>query len=131
MTGDDPWWTPLGVFLAGGTGALLRVALSATVESRLGERLPHVGVLTANLVGCLLIGACAATIPVGPWRTIILGGLLGGFTTYSAFALFKADLLASGRYDLFGIQLGLHLVGGLLAVVGGMQLMRLFGLAVE
>lgn len=125
------WWTPVGVFLAGGTGALLRVLLSASVESSLGERLPSVGVLAANLIGCLLIGAAAAAIPEGEWRTIVLGGLLGGFTTYSAFALFKADLIAQGRYDVLGIQLGLHLVGGVLAVLAGMHLMRLVGLAVK
>lgn len=125
------WWTPLGVFLAGGAGALVRVLLSTSVEASVGERLPAAGMLSANLLGCLLIGVAAAAIPEGEWRTVVLGGFLGGFTTYSAFALFKAELLSQGRYDVLGVQLGLHLVGGVLAVFAGMQLIRVCGLALE
>lgn len=115
------------VFVAGGAGATLRVLLAAAVEKGLGDRLANVGVLTANLIGCLLIGALAVVVPSGPWRTVWLGGLLGGFTTYSAFALFSVELAEHGRYGVLASQLALHLVGGVLCVLAGAALARILG----
>jgi CrcB protein len=116
------------VFLAGGAGATLRVALAAAVEHGLGERLPNVGVLLANLIGCLLIGLMTVVLPTGPWRTVVLGGFLGGFTTYSAFALFTVELAQDARYGVVGAQLALHLVGGVIAVLVGIAIGRALGL---
>lgn len=117
------------VFLAGGAGATLRVLLAAAVEKGLGDRLANVGVLSANLLGCLLIGFFAALLPTGPWRTVVLGGLLGGFTTYSAFALFTVELAQGQRYGVLATQIGVHLIGGILCVLAGLWLARATGLA--
>lgn len=116
------------VFVAGGAGATLRVLLAAAVERGLGDRLPNVGVLAANLIGCLLIGAASVAVASGPWRTVWLGGLLGGFTTYSAFALFSVELAEHGRYGALTGQLALHLVGGVGCVLLGAALARAAGL---
>jgi len=120
-----------GVFFAGGIGATLRVLLSGRVEASLAERLPHAGVLVANLIGCLLIGFGSAAISSPHWRTIVLGGLLGGFTTYSAFALFSVDLLTNGRLGVLAAQISAHLLGGVLAVFAGIWLARSFGFVVS
>jgi CrcB protein len=58
----------------------------------------------------------------------VLGGFLGGFTTYSAFALFSVDLARDARWGVLVSQLGLHLVGGMVAVLLGMALARALGL---
>ncbi|PRQ03390.1 putative fluoride ion transporter CrcB [Enhygromyxa salina] len=118
------------VFVAGGTGATLRVLLSGRIEQALVERLPYAGVLVVNLVGCLLIGFASAAITTTHWRNIVLGGLLGGFTTYSAFALFTVDLVGQQRWGVLGAQLGAHLVGGVLCVWAGFWAARAFGLGV-
>ena len=115
----------VGVFLAGGTGATLRVLLSGRVEQALIERLPFAGVLVVNLIGCLLIGFAAATISAPHWRNIVLGGALGGFTTYSAFALFSLALIESQRWGVLATQIGAHLVGGVICVWAGMSLARM------
>lgn len=119
----------LGIFVAGGLGALGRVALAGVLEPRLTERLPHAGVLVVNLLGCLAIGFAAVALTSGPWRTIVMGGLLGGFTTYSAFALFGVELAHAARWGVLATQLALHLGGGFAGVLLGAALARALGLA--
>ncbi len=118
-----------GVFLAGGLGACLRVSLAGWLEPRLVERLPNAGTLVVNLLGCLLIGVAAVALTNPHWRTITIGGLLGGFTTYSAFALFTVTLAQESRYGVMAGQVALHLVGGVVCVLLGMALARALGLA--
>lgn len=119
----------LAVFVAGGLGAAARVALAGLLEPRLVERLPHASVLIVNLLGCLLIGFAAVALTSAPWRAIVMGGLLGGFTTYSAFALFSVELGQAGRLGVLAAQLGLHGLGGIACVLLGMALARALGLA--
>lgn len=116
------------VFAAGGTGAALRVWLGAMVDARLGDRLASVGTLSANLLGCLLIGLCSVALTNPLARMVVMGGFLGGFTTYSAFALFSVEFVAGSKWETLATQLGLHLVGGMLCAYGGIQLARAIGL---
>lgn len=116
-----------GVFVAGGVGATLRVLLAGRIEDALVERLPFAGILIVNLIGCLLIGVASASISAEHWRNIVLGGLLGGFTTYSAFALFTVTLAQQQRWSILAAQLGGHLVGGVLCVGLGLWLAGLLG----
>ena len=118
----------VGVFLAGGLGATLRVVLSGRIEQVLVERLPYAGVLSVNLIGCLLIGFASAAISATHWRNVVLGGLLGGFTTYSAFALFSLGLIEQQRWAALATQLVSHLVGGVLCVLLGVWAARMLGL---
>lgn len=106
-----------GVFVAGGIGACLRVGLAALLDSRTA-RLP-LGTLAVNLIGCLAIGFATMWLPRGPWRAIVLGGLLGGFTTYSSFALLSVELLRADRFGAAVAQIVLHVLGGVGAVLLG------------
>ena len=115
----------LWVFLAGGVGAVLRVVLAGGIDVRLSARLPYAGTLVVNLIGCLLIGVVAVAVPAGTLRTAVVGGLLGGFTTYSAFALFSYELYRDERLGVLALQVGLHLGLGVLAVAAGVALGRL------
>ena len=119
----------LAVFCAGGLGASLRVLLSGRLEQALADRLPFAGVLSVNLIGCFLIGFASVAIAAPQWRSVILGGLLGGFTTYSAFALFSVELMQQQRIGALATQLGAHLVGGVVCVAAGMWLAQVLGLA--
>lgn len=119
----------IAVFCAGGLGASLRVLLSGRLEQMLAERLPFAGVLSVNLLGCFLIGFASVAIAAPQWRSVILGGLLGGFTTYSAFALFSVELVQQQRIGALATQLGAHLVGGVACVAAGMWLAQTLGLA--
>lgn len=119
-----PTRTLVWLFLAGGLGATLRVVLAAAIDRSLGARLPHAGVLAVNVLGCALIGCGSIVLPVGALRPVLLGGFLGGFTTYSAFALLTYDLGTGGRAGIAALQVGAHLVAGVLAVWMGIVLGR-------
>jgi CrcB protein len=116
------------VFAAGGSGAALRVWFGAWLEAQQGARLESIGTLAANLFGCLLIGLCSVAIASPTGRMVVMGGFLGGFTTYSAFALFSVEFMGASKWDTLALQLGLHLAGGMLCVYLGMQLARGLGL---
>jgi CrcB protein len=116
-----------GVFVAGGAGAVLRVLLAGRIEQTLVERLPFAGILIVNLIGCLLIGVASASIGTEHWRNVVLGGLLGGFTTYSTFALFTVTLAQQQRWGILSAQIGGHLVGGVVCVVAGLWLASVLG----
>jgi len=115
------------VFLAGGLGATLRVMLAAWIDGRWAEQLPFVGTLAVNMLGCFAIGVAATLIPAGTARTAVVGGLLGGFTTYSAFALFSHELLRDAKLGTLALQVTGHLVIGVLCVAGGVALARTVG----
>lgn len=121
------WAQWIGLFAAGGAGVCLRFVLSSRVDVALAARLPHVGTLLVNLLGCLVIGGLGAILTPGPLRTITLVGLLGGFTTYSSFALLSVDLAQSGRWGALALQLGAHLLGGVFLVVVGAAVVGLLG----
>ena len=94
--------TKLLLIAAGGAvGATLRYALAAPLQRPLGDAFPA-GTLAINVAGCFLIGLLA-TLFAGPFplkeehRLAILVGVLGGFTTFSAFALEALTLVQRGH----------------------------------
>lgn len=119
----ETWRQLLGVFAAGGVGACLRVAIATVIDER-GDRIP-LGTWAVNLLGCLAIGMLATWLPRGPWRTIAIGGLLGGFTTYSSFALLSWELARDARLGAALVLVAGHVIGGLLAVAIGAWLASL------
>lgn len=113
------------VFVAGGLGASLRFVLAARVDQVLATRLGGIGTLLVNLLGCLLIGLFSQVLAKGPIKTAVLTGLLGGFTTYSAFALMTLEMWTNGRHGTFAIQVCVHLIGGLICAGLGVWIGRL------
>jgi CrcB protein len=77
-----------GVF--GGLGAALRVLAILVCTERAGLPMRYT-VLLVNLVGSAIAGACTAaferTDPGGMARAAVIGGVLGGFTTFSSYAI--------------------------------------------
>ena len=87
--------------LAGAAGTLLRASCNGLAVRLLGTGFPW-GTLVVNVVGSLAFGLvfgmarARGTLPVG-LETVLLVGLLGGFTTYSSFAFQSLEMLESGR----------------------------------
>ena len=80
--------------------------------------------MAVNLVGCLLAGAVfyatEERFVVSPTvRTIILIGLLGGFTTFSSYGLQTFTLLRDGEYGLATLNVVVSNVLGVLMVWAG------------
>ena len=113
-------WSWLWLFIGGGVGAVARYALSVQVLARLGEGFPW-GTLAVNWTGCLAIGIAAATFDVFPGhppglRLLLVTGILGGFTTFSAAGLETWQLLASDQFGHAALYIGGSLAGGVGAV---------------
>ena len=111
----------------GALGSLARYGLSHALPPLGGVPL---ATLAENLLGAFLLGFLLQWL-LGRghethrrrWLRLTLGtGVLGGFTTYSAFALELHGLLADGRVGLAAGYALVSVVGGTLACVGGVAL---------
>lgn len=117
-------WVALGaVALGGGTGAMLRYLLGLQITLWMGRDFPW-STLLINVTGSFLMGFMAqyltARWPEIPLpRLLLLTGLLGGYTTYSAFSLETLQLLQNGHAARGGLYLALTLLVCLLAVTLG------------
>ncbi|MCY7271783.1 MAG: fluoride efflux transporter CrcB [Sphingomonas bacterium] len=77
------------VFVGGGLGALLRYLAGLLAQGPLTT-------LAINVLGSFAIGLLVA-VPSGPLRLFLAVGLLGGFTTFSAFSLDAVQLWQRGE----------------------------------
>lgn len=114
----------LFVGIGGFIGALLRYLVSGYVQN-LSHRIdfPY-GTLVVNVVGCFLIGALTQLVELqfeitAEVRLLLMVGVLGSFTTYSTFSNETITLLQDQRATLALMNIGLHLVLGLAAVLAG------------
>lgn len=108
--------------LGGALGALARWAVAATLPSS-PTGWPW-ATLLVNLTGCLLLGMLFAVLagrfPHAAWpRPLLAVGVLGGYTTYSAFAVEVVRLAESGALGTAGAYVVVSVVGGAAAVAGG------------
>ena len=88
----------LAVFFGGGLGALLRYGVGKWTLEWFGAGFP-VGTLAVNIVGSLAIGLSVGALDgLGQEaRLFFVTGLLGGFTTFSAFSLDTLTLWQRGE----------------------------------
>jgi fluoride exporter len=116
------------IALAGLVGTLLRYWLSGVVARQYGETFPW-GTMAVNLIGCFVTGAVfyltEERFLINPAvRTVILIGLLGGFTTFSSYGLQTFTLLRDGEFGLAALNIVTSNVFGLLMVWAGYTLSK-------
>jgi CrcB protein len=107
-------------------------ALGALARYLLASAWPHPAgafpwsTLVINLTGCLLIGALLASVhghrPLV--RAFLATGVLGGYTTFSTYAVETRDLVAAGRPGIAAVYALATLAGALLAVLLGTAAVR-------
>jgi len=99
--------------------------LGTAARLGLGMLIPDaaLGVLSANIVGALVLGLITARLPVSDLRVFLGTGVLGGFTTYSAFAVDSVELWASAPPLAVG-YVAVSLVVGIAAAALGLHLGR-------
>jgi CrcB protein len=119
------------VFVGGGLGAVLRYGVNRMAFHLAGPGFPW-GTAVVNIVGSLamglLIGALAA-VPGGVshhMRLFLATGLLGGFTTFSAFSLDALTLWERGQASAALAYVLASVVLSLTAVAAGFFLSRSF-----
>lgn len=113
---------------AGFIGTLGRYGLSGIVAKRYGETFPF-GTLAVNLIGCFVVGLLFNLMQERYLvnqnvRTIILIGLLGGFTTFSSLGLQTFTLLQDNEIVLATLNLVASNVLGLFLVWAGYTLAK-------
>ena len=115
----------LAVFVGGIVGTFARLLLDTV--------LPHsdtdfpTSTLLINVVGSAVLGFLVARVwpTAAPWLRAGLGtGVLGSFTTFSAVVVALVTLVEDGRMTHAALYLGLSLVLGFAAALGGLRLGR-------
>lgn len=119
------------VAIGGGIGAWLRFATGAAWTRAIGPVAAAAfpwATLTVNVLGSLAMGLLAGWMARnggGEQTRLLLGaGVLGGFTTFSAFSLEFALLVERGQPGLAMSYAALSLVAGFIALFAGLYLMR-------
>lgn len=121
------------IALGGSVGSVLRYLLAGWGQRLTGGTFP-LGTLIVNVLGCLVIGFLNALFN-GPlmirqeYRLALTIGVLGGFTTFSAFGWESFSLANDGQYFRAILNILLSITLGLVAVWLGYRLsQRWFGL---
>ena len=119
----------LAAVAAGGAlGASLRYLLAAATHEMLGHDFPY-GTLLVNVIGSLLIGYLMVLLPaydgeIPIIRLLLITGVLGGFTTYSAFSVETLQLVQDGHLTKAGLNISMTLFFCFIAVWAGYLLAR-------
>jgi len=119
----------LWVFLGAGLGGMLRHGVNQAGAALFGGGFP-VATLMVNLTGCFAIGLLTSLFAFrGEWagqhaRLFLTTGVLGGFTTFSAFSLDTAVLLERGQGGLAVAYVAASVGGALMGVFMGLSLGR-------
>ena len=116
--------------IAGGAalGAIFRFGVSNSVHRLLGRDFPY-GTLVVNTVGSLLMGLCFVLLVErmavsAEWRSALLVGLLGAFTTFSTFSFETLALFNAGAPIKALVNIMMSVMLCLLATWLGMTLGR-------
>ncbi|MDG1687787.1 MAG: fluoride efflux transporter CrcB [Gammaproteobacteria bacterium] len=118
----------LAIAGGGALGAIFRFGLSNSVHRLLGRDFPY-GTLVVNTVGSLLMGLCFVLLVErmavsAEWRSAILVGLLGAFTTFSTFSFETLALFNAGAPIKALVNIMMSVMLCLLATWLGMTLGR-------
>ena len=122
--------TYLIVFLGGGMGAALRHGINILVGRTLGGGFPY-ATLFINVTGSLIMGLVAAYFAFKGdasqhWRLFLTTGILGGYTTFSAFSLDAALLYERGAIGLAALYVLASVLLSILGLFAGLFLVRHF-----
>ena len=116
------------VFIGGGVGSMMRHGVNVSAARLAGTAFPY-GTLTVNITGSLAMGLFAGYFAFRgdasqSWRLFLMTGILGGYTTFSAFSLDTALLYERGQVGLALTYVLASVCVSLLGLFLGLTLMR-------
>lgn len=125
----------LYVALGGGLGAWLRYVTGRLWLAAIGPAAASAfpwATLTVNVLGSLMMGLLAGWLARHgdggeTWRLLLGVGLLGGYTTFSAFSLELVELAERGTIGTAALYAAVSLAAGVAGLVAGLALMRSLG----
>lgn len=114
------------VALGGALGASARYLVNVASMRLFGAGFP-VGTMTVNILGSFLMGVLVVVLAMkggNRFAPFLMTGILGGFTTFSAFSLDAVTLYERGQVGLAAVYVGGSVVLSLVAMFAGMAAMR-------
>ncbi len=119
--------TILAVALGGALGSVGRYVVVDRMARLTGSAFPW-GTMTVNGLGGLAIGLLAGLFAahqgLAEWRYFLVTGVLGGFTTFSAFSLDAVTLAQRGAWSDAALYVGGSVAVSLAGTVAGFWLVR-------
>jgi CrcB protein len=121
----------VAVLIGGAIGAGMRYIIGTAFVQRFGPGVPY-GTFAINIIGCLLIGIIAEFAKTRAFgitptvRIFAATGVIGGFTTFSAFAYESVTLIGEGEALISALYVGASVFIGVLAVYLGAAIARIF-----
>ncbi len=116
------------VFLGGGIGAAMRHGVNFAGLRIMGPNFPY-ATLFINVTGSIIMGLAAAYFAFKSggsqhWRLFLTTGILGGYTTFSAFSLDAALLYERGQLGLSALYVSASVALSIAGLFAGLWLMR-------
>jgi CrcB protein len=118
----------LVVFIGGGIGSILRHGVNVTCARLFSIGFPF-GTFTVNITGSIVMGLLAGWFAFRGdagqiWRLFLMTGILGGYTTFSAFSLDTILLFERGQLGLAALYVVASVVLSVGGLFAGLALMR-------
>jgi fluoride exporter len=118
------------VFIGGGLGASLRHFINVTCARCMGAGFPW-GTFIINITGSTVMGLIAGYLAFKgeasqPWRLFLMTGILGGYTTFSAYSLDAALLYERGELSLAALYVTGSVALSIAGLFAGLALVRQF-----
>jgi CrcB protein len=116
------------VFIGGGLGSSLRHTINLLCARCIGTAFPY-GTFIINITGSTVMGLIAGYLAFKgeasqPWRLFLMTGVLGGYTTFSAFSLDAALLYERGQIGLALFYVLGSVVFSIAGLFAGLALVR-------
>jgi CrcB protein len=116
------------VFIGGGLGSTLRHMVNVVSMRSLGTAFPY-HTFIINITGSTIMGLVAGYLALKgeasqSWRLFLMTGILGGYTTFSAFSLDTALLYERGEIGLALLYVLGSVVFSIAGLFGGLALVR-------
>ena len=119
------------IALGGALGALARYFLSKNIDNLTDSNFPY-GILICNILGSLILGILYESFSKSALfsdnlKIILQAGVLGSFTTFSAFSLEAFLMIEKGNYSSAAVFVILSVILSILGLIFGVQFYKIFG----
>jgi CrcB protein len=117
----------VAVMAGAALGGLARYVIATAITTRVSGRIPW-GTLAVNITGCFLIGLISTILAERSsstaWSLFLVTGILGGYTTFSAFGWETVQLTRQGEHALALANILTSVTAGYAAVWMGVLIAR-------